>query len=192
MLRQRVRVSQEVQQEQAKRREEKDSSVDDVFRWPEPLCGHECPYDLRSFIERIAKYSLASPQAHVWGLALIDRLADKSLHRVNAGNVHLLILVGIVVASKLLDDNFASNKRYAEIGGQSRESLNDMELRFLLHLDWDITLDPAVYVELESAVLCAGSSGQPVRSPASQAGSSPLRRARSKVTRSYELVESQE
>ena len=100
----------------------------DVFRWRNEASG-VCPYDLYAFIERISKYSLASPPAFIVALGILDRLVDFSMGTfvIAPCNQHLLILVAVMVGSKLIDDRFASNKRYAEIGGQTKKDLNAME-----------------------------------------------------------------
>jgi len=95
----------------------------DAFAWPDE---HDrlCPCDLKTYLERVHRYSFASPAAFVMSLVYVDRLVRMSVSRkhrtrfeVTRQNVHLLGLVAIATASKFLDDKFVSNKRYARSEG---------------------------------------------------------------------------
>jgi len=137
----------------------KKTTTNTTFDWPDPKHNHICPYDLRAFLNRIHKYSLASPQAIVAALVYIDLLVTKinakgeSSLQIAPTNVHILALMGIAIASKFNDDKFVSNKRYAEIGGQELTGLNDMEAAFLCGTGYELIMSPETYKDYEKQIM---------------------------------------
>jgi len=124
------------------------SSEGDAFRWPDPATNYICPYSLSDFLERVHKYSLCSQETFVVGLVLIDRwLKTKEADGTGLSqhNLHLVAIIAIIVASKINDDKFVSNKRYAMIAGQLLGALNDMETMFLQQMDFRLHCTPPEY-----------------------------------------------
>jgi len=98
------------------------------------------PYELKAFLHRIQKYSMASPETFISALSLLDRLESN----LSAGwhltvyNCHNAVLLAIAVTSKLQDDDAISNRRYAEIGGRSLADFNRMEIALLKTMNYSL------------------------------------------------------
>ncbi|GER31586.1 cyclin family protein [Striga asiatica] len=116
---------------------------------------------LEKYVERIYKYTGCSPSCFVVGFVYIDRL----LHRfpdspVASLNVHRLLITGVMVASKILDDMHYNNAFYARVGGISNTELNKLELELLFLLDFGVSVSPRVFESycehLEKQMLLCG------------------------------------
>jgi hypothetical protein len=126
------------------------------FCWHDAKTGFVCPYDLQAFLQRVHKYSLASPQAYITALCFIDVLLEKQAAAglyLDESNVHVLALLAIMIATKFVDDKYVSNKRCAEIGGQALERLNTMEESFLNLTQYTLHIKPEVYAEYQQQVM---------------------------------------
>lgn len=55
-------------------------------------------------------------------------------------NIHRLLLAGITVGTKFSSDFFYSNSRYARVGGISLSEINNLELTFMMLLDFKLTV----------------------------------------------------
>eukprot|EP00756_Hemistasia_phaeocysticola_P031358 Hpha_TRINITY_DN16348_c0_g1::TRINITY_DN16348_c0_g1_i7::g.59314::m.59314 len=130
--------------------------------------------DLRAYVQRLKKYFMCSPECFLIAFVLIDRLVWKFRNfRVACSySIHRMLLTAAVIAVKMRDDKFYTNRYYAQCGGVSVEELNYLECYFLKILDWNIHVSLEHYraylnsPELEEvwqrkvgAVLYAGSVG---------------------------------
>lgn len=102
--------------------------------------------ELRDFLSRIAKRLQCSKSCFLLALIYIDRIVDINPEVfVNNMNVHRLVLTGILVASKFLDDGGFDNARYAEIGGMGTKEINQLELCFLKLINWNLHVRLSTY-----------------------------------------------
>ncbi|GME99033.1 unnamed protein product [[Candida] boidinii] len=65
---------------------------------------------------------------------------QQQLFVMDSYNIHRLIISGITVASKFFSDVFYKNSRYAKVGGLPLEELNNLEVQFLLLLDFNLMI----------------------------------------------------
>lgn len=75
------------------------------------------PIHIQDYLVRIMTYSRAMSKNMVMGLSYIDRLTNDDACPVNLTrhNVHRLLAVSIMVASKFYNDLYLDNKSWAEI-----------------------------------------------------------------------------
>jgi len=130
-----------------------------------------------SFVERVRRYSQASTQAYATGAVILQRLCSSTpaplfLH---SRSFQRLLIVAFMLAAKLYDDIYLSNKVWAKIGGISVSEINDLELVFLKALGWSAAVPREEYEyfthELRWPALCSHlpSSALPFSSPLPQA-----------------------
>lgn len=86
---------------------------------------------------RLAKYAKCSPACFVQALSLIFRLGKRDpAYQLNSLNVHRLVLTGVLLAAKFLDDHYYNNAFYARVGGVSTAEINRLEVDMLRLLNF--------------------------------------------------------
>uniref|UniRef100_A0A7N0T3T5 Cyclin n=1 Tax=Kalanchoe fedtschenkoi TaxID=63787 RepID=A0A7N0T3T5_KALFE len=93
---------------------------------------------IQQYLERIFTYSSCSPSCFVIARIYIDRLLKRQSMHLTSLNVHRLLITGIMVAAKFMDDAFFNNAYYARVGGISTKELNKLEMTFLFGLDFRV------------------------------------------------------
>ncbi|KAI9221461.1 cyclin PHO80-like protein, partial [Blastocladiella britannica] len=104
---------------------------------------------LATYAERLARYAPAPPAVWIAALVAIDRIANAPATPASSSsasassasllpsvvvcsaNVHRLLLVAFVVASKAHSDVFYSNRHLARVGGVPLTELNALEIEYL-------------------------------------------------------------
>eukprot|EP01062_Namystynia_karyoxenos_P080488 TRINITY_DN8688_c0_g1_i1.p1 TRINITY_DN8688_c0_g1~~TRINITY_DN8688_c0_g1_i1.p1 ORF type:complete len:306 (+),score=122.04 TRINITY_DN8688_c0_g1_i1:129-1046(+) len=109
------------------------------------------PISIAAYMARIEKYAGCSKECYVMGLMLIDRLIQRnpSVH-LSSHNVHRLVVIAVMVAAKMRDDIYYSNKFYSGVAGVSVKEINYLEAEFLSHIDWNLHIshdDYCLYLE---------------------------------------------
>ncbi|KAF8072661.1 CYCU4-1 [Scenedesmus sp. PABB004] len=117
------------------------------------------PISIEAYLLRIAKYVKCSPACFAHGLVHMLKLAgaDPSFAPTRL-NVHRLLLTGVLISAKFLDDRYYNNAFYAKVGGVSTAELNRLELEMLQLLDFQLSVTPEALV----AVLLDAQSGRVV------------------------------
>lgn len=102
-----------------------------------------------SIIDYITHLHLAtecSDNCFIIAFIYIDRLLERNpSFALSAKKMHRLVLSAIVLGIKYLDDAYASNKVYAEIGGVSVIELNFLEQLLISLLEFDLYVDAKIY-----------------------------------------------
>lgn len=105
--------------------------------------GPEIPdLKVQLYLEHIMRSGLCSKECFIIALIYGERLLQR--HKdfvISRRNVHRLLLVSTLVASKILDDFYCRNEYYATAGGLSCQKLNDLELKLCFLLDFDLNVD---------------------------------------------------
>ncbi|KAG6521145.1 cyclin-U1-1-like isoform X1 [Zingiber officinale] len=97
--------------------------------------------DLRKYMERLHRYTRCSASCFVVSYVYIDRAAHQHpSSAVVSRNVHRLVLTGLLLASKFLDDTHRNNAFFAKVGGVCNGELNRMELELLFLLDFNLVV----------------------------------------------------
>ncbi|MQL73989.1 hypothetical protein Taro_006349 [Colocasia esculenta] len=130
---------------------------------------------IRSFLERVFRYTGAAPSVYVVAYVYVDRVCRiRPGLRVTQANAHRLLLSAIVVASKFLEDINYRNSRFAEVGGLPTGELNRLELELLFlmgfklhvslsvfesycrHLEREVSLGGGYQIERALRLVCGG------------------------------------
>lgn len=91
---------------------------------------------IRQYIDRVFKYSCCSPSCFVIAHIYLERFLRRMDVQITSLNVHRLLITGVMVAAKFIDDAFYNNAFYAKVGGVSTVELNRLEMKFLFGLDF--------------------------------------------------------
>eukprot|EP00659_Diplonema_papillatum_P010619 gene10619-16341_t len=118
-------------------------------------------------INSLWKYANSSPAVFVVALLFAVRYASNTGDTLVKANARKVYLAAFVVAVKLRDDEYYTNRFYGRLGGVSTEDFNVLEEQFLIASQWDISLPE----EECQALLSSLAAGGPVQW---LAGGSPL------------------
>lgn len=78
-------------------------------------------------------------------LIYIERINRLSTVIVCSKNIHRLIITGITVAAKILDDLQPKNTYFAQLGGVPLTELNELEREFCALLEFKLYVDPETF-----------------------------------------------
>ncbi|KAJ7962097.1 Cyclin [Quillaja saponaria] len=108
---------------------------------------HEIPdLTIQSYLERIFRYTRAGPSIYVVAYVYIDRFCQNNPgFRINARNVHRLLITTIMVASKYVEDMNYRNSYFARVGGLTTNELNNLELEFLFLMGFKLHVNVSVF-----------------------------------------------
>ncbi|GLJ31979.1 hypothetical protein SUGI_0643690 [Cryptomeria japonica] len=109
--------------------------------------GVEVPdMSIQHYLERIFRYIHCSPSVFVVAYAYIDRLIQfHPQFKISSQNVHRLIIVTVMVASKFVEEINYKNSYYAKVGGFSKEEINRLEMDFLFLLGFKLQVTVNVF-----------------------------------------------
>lgn len=98
---------------------------------------------ISEYLDRIIKYTQCSAECYIISLIYLDRIISSKNFLITSNNIHRLMIISIMIASKLFDDNPYNNRYYSLVGGISTKELNLFELQFLnlINYNLNITLD---------------------------------------------------
>ena len=100
------------------------------------------PIALEEYLTRLHKYCPMSTAVYLATSLYIYRLAViEKILPVTARNVHRLVLAGLRVASKALDDLVHSHTRFAKVGGVTEKELGRLEVCFCFVTDFALKVD---------------------------------------------------
>lgn len=109
--------------------------------------GHKPPnISVRAYVERIRSFGGCSACCFVLGLRYVERLQEvDGAYELNSYNMHRLILTGIMVAAKFVDDFYFSNNYWSKVGGIPNDELNGLEMELLFLLNFSLHTTRAEY-----------------------------------------------
>ena len=105
------------------------------------------------FIYRITYYSKIEDSTLISGLILLDRYCKKQKIILTIFNVHRLISISIIVAIKLLEDKYFTNKYYSKICGIDLSLFNQLEYEFICGLDFNLCIEKNFYYKYQNLLL---------------------------------------
>lgn len=105
------------------------------------------------YLERIHKYARCSTSCFVLALVYIDRLIQRDNFVLSHLNVHRVVITSIMVAAKFFDDLYFNNAFYARVGGIPTRELNDLEVDFLLRVNFSLRVAPAEFEHYNNELL---------------------------------------
>ena len=113
---------------------------------------------VQDYLIRMCKYGYCSPEVFICLLIYLGRIRERQGTVFTSYNIHRLLLTSFVVAAKLRDDTYYSNKYYASIGGVTLSDMNKMEQSFLRSTGWNLYISKAEYDKFYAAMYKARSS----------------------------------
>lgn len=94
---------------------------------------------VKEYLDRMRVFAGCSACCFVLGLRYIERLRESDgAYELNSFNMHRLILTGVMVAAKFVDDFYFSNNYWSKVGGIPNEELNGLELELLFLLNFSL------------------------------------------------------
>lgn len=75
----------------------------------------------------------------------MDCLYEKEHISINSHTIHKLLVASLLIASKFSDDNYYSNKCFADAGMVTLEELNLLEREFLSRLEYHLYVSEKVF-----------------------------------------------
>ncbi|XP_020208975.1 cyclin-U2-2 [Cajanus cajan] len=101
---------------------------------------------IQSYLERIFRYTRAGPSVYVVAYVYIDRFCQNNPgFRINARNVHRLLITTIMLASKYVEDMNYRNSYFGRVGGLTTNELNKLELEFLFLMGFKLHVNVSVF-----------------------------------------------
>ncbi|XP_028798940.1 cyclin-U2-1-like [Neltuma alba] len=117
------------------------ASTTDIFD-----CREIPDMTIQSYLERIFRYTRAGPSVYVVAYVYIDRFCHNNPgFRINARNVHRLLITTIMIASKYVEDMNYRNSYFARVGGLTTKELNNLELEFLFLMGFKLHVNVSVF-----------------------------------------------
>jgi len=91
----------------------------------------------------------------LYGLVLSSRYVGYTGATPCAGNGHRLLLLGLMVATKMLEDDCPTNRWWALFGGVSLSEINELEVYFLEGLNFSVAVNADEIREARSKLVAA-------------------------------------
>eukprot|EP00928_Gymnodinium_smaydae_P045676 TRINITY_DN30407_c0_g1_i1.p1 TRINITY_DN30407_c0_g1~~TRINITY_DN30407_c0_g1_i1.p1 ORF type:complete len:388 (+),score=57.05 TRINITY_DN30407_c0_g1_i1:134-1297(+) len=104
---------------------------------PGPFDGAKVPdLSLMGYASRLSEYMRCEAPSFVLASIYLDRLLQQRKVEVTQLSAHRLFLTAVVVAIKMHEDDYYSNRYYAQVGGISLSEMNRLEVRLLNLMDF--------------------------------------------------------
>lgn len=111
-------------------------------------------FNLEFYVNRLVEYSNCSAAAAIVMLVYIDRVQDKcESFFLNEINCHRVIMTGLVLGIKYMDDEVFSNAHYASVGGIGVDEMNALEGEMLEMLNWELFVNPEWFKLFENGLM---------------------------------------
>ncbi|KAJ5788117.1 hypothetical protein N7457_003107 [Penicillium paradoxum] len=100
------------------------------------------PVPLEEYLLRLHRYCPMSTAVYLAASVYISKMTlIENVLRVLPKNMHRLVLAGIWVASKALEDLSYPHSRVAKVGGVSDQELSKLEISFCFLVDFELRVD---------------------------------------------------
>ncbi|KAN0035746.1 hypothetical protein ACTA71_005034 [Dictyostelium dimigraforme] len=108
---------------------------------------------IEAYIERVFKYLPFGTDIFIFSTIYLDRLIQWNREiQISPLNIHRLFMASIIVASKFHNDKALNNRYYAQVGGISLFEMNQLEIHFLLLLNWKLHIDPEIFEAFKTSI----------------------------------------
>ena len=111
---------------------------------------------LENYMKRILRYGKISHATVIFAIIYIDRiLANPNRERlvVTEWNIHRILLGGIVLAAKFMDDEHFNNHHMSAVGGVTNAELNALEMEMAQRLSFSFHVTPEQYYNYENVLV---------------------------------------
>lgn len=110
---------------------------------------------IKSYLERILRFTHCEESSLIMALIYIDKLCEVNNFILTYANIHRIILISIVIATKFNEDECYTNKYYAKVGGVPTNELNLLEFEFLKLLKYDLFVNKRIYYSYKKYLIDA-------------------------------------
>ena len=100
---------------------------------------------IKDYIARLYNFSNPNQSTIIASLIYIDRFCHKNDFKITQKNIYKLILTSLIVAAKYNEDSTYSMTIFSKIGGITMTELNNLELKFLFMIHFDLYIDKELY-----------------------------------------------
>lgn len=106
------------------------------------------PISIKDYLLRLHRYCPLSTAVYLATSFYITRMAlvDKLLH-VTPKNMHRLVLAGLLVATKALEDLSYPHSRVAKVGGVTEQELSKLEISFCFLANFELRVDAQMLMD---------------------------------------------
>ena len=106
------------------------------------------PIGLEEYLSRLHKFCPMSTAVYLATSVYIYRLAMvETTMPITSRNVHRLVLAGLRVAMKALEDQSYPHQRFAKVGGVSEPELTRLEISFCFVTNFELKVDAEMLLE---------------------------------------------
>ncbi|KAE8145799.1 cyclin-domain-containing protein [Aspergillus avenaceus] len=97
---------------------------------------------IKEYLMRLHRYCPMSTAVYLATCVYLDRMVTvEKIISINPRNVHRLVLAGLRVAMKTLEDLSYSHSRVAKVGGVAEHELSKLEISFCFLADFELRID---------------------------------------------------
>lgn len=111
------------------------------------LSKREPPIPLRDYLLRLHRYCPMSTAVYLAASTYITKIvATEGVISLIPRNIHRLVLAGLRVAMKALEDISYPHSRFAKVGGVSERELSRLEISFCFLADFELRVDAQMLI----------------------------------------------
>ena len=104
----------------------------------------------------------------------IDRLIQRNNFVLSELNIHRVVITSVMIAAKFFDDLYFNNAFYARVGGIPTKELNELEVDFLLRVNFSLRVAPDEFERYNRELLAHATGVAPVDLHEDGASSIPI------------------
>jgi hypothetical protein len=108
-----------------------------------------------AFVRRVLRHNIMQPETFVLAAVLIERIRERNRITITRQNIESLFVFACVSATKCNDDSLMDNNTYSQCLCIPLPVFNNLELQFLLLIEFDLFVSPSDYYSHECYVLSA-------------------------------------
>ena len=102
------------------------------------------------YMLRIVEYSNLEENTLILSLIYIDKIAR--IKKITKYNIYKYLITSVLIALKYNEDEIYNNNYYSQIGGINYEELMQLELNFLVLIDFNVYINNKTFEQYKSAL----------------------------------------
>lgn len=109
---------------------------------------------LAQYLARWAQYTQTGDVEVLCAIIFIDRVCTRTGLVLTRRNMHRVILVALLAATKWREEHPFKMTHYAKVGGVPLWELSELETRFIIDLDWCVCVEESAMKQYEAKFRC--------------------------------------
>ena len=102
------------------------------------------------YMLRIVEYSNLEENTLILSLIYVDKIAR--IKKITKYNIYKYLITSVLIALKYNEDEIYNNNYYSQIGGINYEELMQLELNFLVLIDFNVYINNKTFEQYKSAL----------------------------------------